>query len=41
MKENLLDTQFAALEEPEGLVTCDATLPIPEIIEIIRKQFGV
>ena len=41
MKPKLLDSQFAALEEPERGLTVDISLPPEKIIETIRSRFGV
>ena len=41
MKPKMLDSQFAALEEPERGLTVDISLPPEKIIETIRSRFGV
>jgi gluconokinase len=41
MKSKLLDSQFAALEEPERGLTVDISLPPEKIIETIRSRFEV
>ena len=41
MKPKMLDSQFAALEEPERGLTVDISLPPEKIIEAIRSRFGV
>lgn len=39
MKENLLTSQFDALEEPEEALVLDADLSIPEMIETIYRKY--
>jgi gluconokinase len=39
--ENLLESQFADLEEPEDVITVDASAPPEEIVEKIRRENGV
>jgi gluconokinase len=41
MKPEMLDSQFAALEEPQRGLTVDISLPPEKIIETIRSRFGV
>jgi gluconokinase len=41
MKESLLDSQIAALEEPQGIITLDAALPVDSNVATIRRQFGL
>jgi gluconokinase len=41
MKSKLLDSQFAALEEPGRGLTVDISLPPEKIIETIRSRFEV
>ena len=41
MKPKMLDSQFAALEEPERGLTVDISLPPEKIIGTIRSRFGV
>lgn len=41
MPAALLDSQLAALEEPEGELTVDAAAPPEEIVEEIRARLGV
>ena len=41
MKPKMLDSQFAALEEPRRGLTVDISLPPEKIIETIRSRFGV
>ncbi|KAB2648615.1 MAG: gluconokinase [Verrucomicrobia bacterium] len=41
MKESLLDSQFTALEEPQGIITLDASLPVADLVATIRKQYGI
>ncbi|HWQ83516.1 MAG TPA: gluconokinase, GntK/IdnK-type, partial [Anaerolineales bacterium] len=38
MKPEMLQSQFAALEEPWGILTIDVTLPQSEIVQIIMEQ---
>jgi gluconokinase len=38
MKAPMLQSQFATLEEPVGVLTCDITLQPPEIVELIVKH---
>ena len=41
MKESLLDSQFTALEEPQGIITLDASQPVADLVATIRKQYGI
>jgi len=41
MNPQLLDSQFETLEEPEGHLTIDASLPADEIVKSIRDQLGL
>lgn len=41
MKADLLPSQFAALEEPDGVLTVDAGLEPARINGIIRRAFGL
>jgi gluconokinase len=41
MKPGLLDSQFAALEEPARETHLDASLPPDEIVKEIRRRLGV
>lgn len=41
MKPAMLDSQFAALEEPERALTVDVSWPPAEIIEAVRDGLGV
>jgi len=41
MKAGMLDSQFAALEEPEPSTHYDATLPPAELVREIRSRLGV
>jgi gluconokinase len=41
MKPDMLDSQFAALEEPRRGLTVDISLPPEKIIEIVRRDFGL
>ena len=38
MPPNLLSSQFASLEEPQGVVTIDASLPPEQIVAEIARQ---
>jgi gluconokinase len=40
MPTSLLDSQFATLEEPRQAIIADISLPLPELIAIIRQQIG-
>ncbi|MCA1616045.1 MAG: gluconokinase, partial [Acidobacteria bacterium] len=40
MKPEMLDSQFAALEEPAAASHLDASLPPGEIVEEIRRRLG-
>ena len=39
--EQLLDSQFAILEEPEGAITVDVSLPPKEMVARIRRGLGM
>lgn len=41
MRQDLLDSQFAILEEPAGALVIDAALPPEEIVRQIRSGLGV
>jgi gluconokinase len=41
MNPQLLDSQFETLEEPEGHLTIDVSLPSAEIVKSIRDQLGL
>jgi gluconokinase len=41
MKARMLDSQFAALEEPEASTRFDAALPPSELVREIRERLGV
>lgn len=41
MNPTLIDSQFATLEEPEGMVTVDAALPTEAVVEDIRRALAV
>src|ERR1700760_4701218 len=41
MNPELIDSQFATLEEPADAVTIDASLPTAAIVEDIRKQLSI
>ena len=41
MKEQMLASQLADLEEPEDAVTIDASKPPEEIVSEIRKELSV
>ena len=38
MKASMLQSQFAALEEPEGVLTCDITPPPEQIVDDNRRR---
>ncbi len=39
MKENLLQSQFDALEEPEGAVLLDVSMPLYQMLDTIFSQY--
>ncbi len=39
--EQLLDSQFAILEEPEGAITVDVSLPPKEMVARIKRELGL
>ena len=41
MKPGLLDSQFAALEEPAGVLHLDASLPPDDLVRAIRRRLGL
>lgn len=41
MKASMLQSQFAALEEPEGVLTCDITPPPEQIVDEIIAGLGL
>jgi gluconate kinase len=41
MKAAMLDSQFAALEEPDGALWVDVSAPPEEIIKAVRDGLGV
>ena len=41
MREELLNSQFAILEEPDDALLVDAALPPREIVRQIRSAFGL
>lgn len=41
MNPDLLDSQFLTLEEPEGSLRIDVSLPPPQIVAIIKEYLGV
>lgn len=41
MTEQLLESQFQALEEPSDAITADIQLPLPEIVAEIVRQLGL
>jgi gluconokinase len=41
MNPQLLESQFEILEEPEGPLTIDVSLPAAEIVKSIRDQLGL
>jgi len=40
MPPELLDSQFDALEEPEGVLIVDVALPPQDIVQRIREELG-
>ena len=41
MKASMLQSQFATLEEPEGVLTCDITPPPEQIVDEIIAGLGL
>ena len=38
MKPQMLQSQFATLEEPSNALSCDVSLPVPELVQHIVRQ---
>ena len=41
MKEGMLDSQFATLEEPKGAITVDVSGSVNDVVREVRRQLGV
>jgi gluconokinase len=41
MKEGMLDSQFATLEQPKGAITVDVSGSVNDVVREVRRQLGV